>query len=931
MPPPPKYQQHDNESSSSNSDNESDDNRRFPLPSFLEEPLSIEVTYDGHPAVQTPTGDSSDHTEPEPSNSNDLSLSSSRKSRSPLPNVAKTVVRTVVPKMERVPLKTFLILSIFVAIPSAIYILCFTRMGKGMDWFYYLAEIYGEYASLVGTATAVFFLVLYMLDADSCRRHPYVQRICGLILILGICLTLLFMVGDYPYGPICLFAFVTPLWLITLNQFQIMGRIRTRVYVTWLSGPLFFISVLVGITWLIWTFLDEENGFNQTTKAIFAEATGCEANLVDYPNCSAAAAAVSNNTGSGTSQISANGTSTDGSTMATEGSTLTEVLEDDEEEALCFETVESPPSIIYADGCDASCPQDVYSGCLNAFILWGGPLLVSLVLFFLSFFSTFLRSANSEKDIVNFGKLWIFLLFTMWLTASLAGVAAGLTSALLALTLASFVGSIIFVAMTRSRDEGKEQAIAFWARINENYAAHLDVARALFLITCSPFIAIYVVLSFFNQMVRKIGLPCSKKLKTPEAHFDYITKRCRAQMTSIQSWDRTKVLTYAIYWGMAFMILSVIVAEFTVLFLSWLIEKTSSMNIGIVTAILLGVGMIMFMIPPVPGPPIYLTLGIVVVATGRDLFGIVGSIAYATAVSLGLKLLACTIQQKIIGESLSNSIGVRKMVQINSTIIKAMRLILAQPGMRVDKVSILVGGPDWPTSVLCGIMGLDLFQVLLGTLPVIVLIMPTVLTGSFTYMASLKTDDGEPEFPYAAVLATVFTAFTAIVMTGSMILAAYHLEQTTSNRSEEIAAIEVDQEVAELEAGEVEFDKCYSRLTQWEVMPWGARVTLYLSFILMVACCYMVLLFSGQCFTEYQLTYTIEENLNGNWLNLIKPTGWYAILFFFVSAVFLSGFIVWANQKAIDAVDGAVAKPAERECEVAPTEEQAESAKDVAA
>ena len=215
--------------------------------------------------------------------------------------------------------------------------------------------------------------------------------------------------------------------------------------------------------------------------------------------------------------------------------------------------------------------------------------------------------------------------------------------------------------------------------------------------------------------------------------------------------------------------------------------------------------------------------------------------------------------------------------------------------MGIDKVCILVGGPDWPTSVLCGIMELDLIPVLVGTVPVILLILPTMLTGSFTYMAGLKTDDGELEFPSAGVLATVFAAITAVVQFAAMILAAYYLEQTTSQRSDELDAMEIDKEVAELEAGEVEFHNCYNRVTQWEVVPWAAKLTLYASFACMVACCYMVQLFSNACFADYQLTYSIDEHLNGSWLNLVLPVGWYAILLFFISTVLLSGFVIWAN------------------------------------
>ena len=117
---------------------------------------------------------------------------------------------------------------------------------------------------------------------------------------------------------------------------------------------------------------------------------------------------------------------------------------------------------------------------------------------------------------------------------------------------------------------------------------------------------------------------------------------------------------------------------------------------------------------------------------GKDELGLIWSNVYAVAVSLGLKLLATFLQQKMIGELLSKNVGVRQMVGINSTLIRAMKLVLQDKGMSFAKVAILCGGPDWPTSVLCGIMGLDLLPVLLGTLPIITLILPTVLTGRQT-------------------------------------------------------------------------------------------------------------------------------------------------------------------------------------------------------
>ena len=69
------------------------------------------------------------------------------------------------------------------------------------------------------------------------------------------------------------------------------------------------------------------------------------------------------------------------------------------------------------------------------------------------------------------------------------------------------------------------------------------------------------------------------------------------------------------------------------------------------------------------------------------------------------------IQQKGIGERMSGSVAVRKFVGVNSLSIRAIEKILSAPGlafMDIRKISILCGGPDWPTSVLCGVLHLDL-------------------------------------------------------------------------------------------------------------------------------------------------------------------------------------------------------------------------------
>lgn len=143
-------------------------------------------------------------------------------------------------------------------------------------------------------------------------------------------------------------------------------------------------------------------------------------------------------------------------------------------------------------------------------------------------------------------------------------------------------------------------------------------------------------------------------------------------------------------------------SKFTTVFLSGLIQYTSGMNLFAVTGIVVAVGMFLFMLPPIPGLPIYLTGGIVLVSVGRDTLGLWGSIGYACIVSLLLKLFACAVQQKLIGGNLGDNVRIKQIVGINSEGIRAMKVILSDKGITARKVAVLVGGPDWPVSVLCG-------------------------------------------------------------------------------------------------------------------------------------------------------------------------------------------------------------------------------------
>ena len=302
------------------------------------------------------------------------------------------------------------------------------------------------------------------------------------------------------------------------------------------------------------------------TKVEAAQETGCEPNYDDYPNC-----------------IGDDGSST------------------------CFYVDSSGEweELVFPEGCDQSC-INVYSGCSNGFLLWAGPVLMTLSMLFLSFFCTFLRTGKwfspcflyvaiigwdqqnyvstldipplhkegtTEQDMVNFGKLWCVVVLIMWAAASLSGTTA-VTSSLSSLTFANMVGSAIILSSVFSKEERDTNKEAVFTRIREKYGNNnLNIGRGLFIVTCSPILVAYFCLSAINQMVRRIGInPCAQPThdtNDPDKNAGVVTVRAKAQLTKMRCWDRAKVFTYAVYWGVAYMVLQVIVSQLTVVFLFW--------------------------------------------------------------------------------------------------------------------------------------------------------------------------------------------------------------------------------------------------------------------------------------------------------------------------------------------------------------------------
>lgn len=546
----------------------------------------------------------------------------------------------------------------------------------------------------------------------------------------------------------------------------------------------------------------------------------------------------------------------------------------------------------------AGCPDP--DDCLAGFILWLAPLLCSAVLLFFAGFTHAFRPGQHKAEYKMLGAAVALVCLALWVASSLAGVSKGLTAAIFFFALASLVA--VCITLSTAVEGGFDRLLKEMHKKSEEATSSIDPdwLRATFVITCAPLVILFLPVSALNQAVRKCRcFACAKALDHGSGEDRlWFTQEMQSRLERAWQWNWTSVLRKVLWLGIAYQTLSVIVSKFTVLFLAWLNEAVSDWSLLAVIAITVGVGLCLFLLPPVPGAPIYVTAGILIPATSAGELDEVSAVLLAMLVSLCTKLAACFLQQVAIGGQLADKVWIRQICMVNTPMIKCFRLILQERCLTLSKVGVLVGGPDWPTSVLCGILRIPLLQTIVGTVPAIGLIAPCVLTGSFYYYGNT--------YPVYATLAVIAGMVGGGVQSGSLVVAGFYVEKILRERRDEVDAIPDDEEVREADERDAKRIKRLNESTHWQEMhkyP-GMRVLLSVSACLMVISCYLVTVYPSSCFRQFELTDTIEERLGGDAFTLsgnrglTMPLGNVALLFFFISIAGLVRFRGLANRVA---------------------------------
>jgi len=491
-------------------------------------------------------------------------------------------------------------------------------------------------------------------------------------------------------------------------------------------------------------------------------------------------------------------------------------------------------------------------------------------------------------------KMFIFILLIailiMWVCSSFAGGSMMLTYVIAAFTVAGIATLTVWVCMELGQQaistimmNSKIMSMLFAIATSNWFRAGLWVGCACFVFPC-------LIIDALNQRVRRS--------RRTTQHTGVLTQGCEELLQKLRKWNWAEILVNANWQVILYYTLFVGIARFTPIFLSWLNHHLQLVNFIAVLAMLFFIGFTMFLLPPVPGIPVYMTTGIILAARGRKLYiGYWGGIMVGLLLSWVLKLVALCAQYAL-GYYMGKSVKIQKQVGVHLSAIRAIEVILKTSGLNIPKVAILLGGPDWPTSVLCGILKLNLFQCIVGTAPIIFLLAPMVIAGGL-----LSGDpSGDSQDNGNSGLATSMQAIAFLLQLLSGVVAAYYIQDLLFKQSEVLSERRPEhQPIYDLVEQEVAYNESYNFVMKWTNLSNKMRTIIIISNLEMIGCCWAFTLMAEVLWLNFEIKdkFYDPEGLNGNPFSVMQwPAGYMANAAFFKALFEHILFVVIVNRRA---------------------------------
>ena len=137
-------------------------------------------------------------------------------------------------------------------------------MGFGEIFYFALSSEFGGYGYVLAGALAVAGFFFYILDIDewTTKKGQLFRAVWSGGMLMTFVILVMLVSNEYPFGIITLFAILNPLCLLLIKSIFYKGQ-DTRTFVSWLSGPLLFVSFLTATSFIVWTYSSYNNQLNQ--------------------------------------------------------------------------------------------------------------------------------------------------------------------------------------------------------------------------------------------------------------------------------------------------------------------------------------------------------------------------------------------------------------------------------------------------------------------------------------------------------------------------------------------------------------------------------------------------------------------------------------------------------------------------------------------
>ena len=523
-------------------------------------------------------------------------------------------------------------------------------------------------------------------------------------------------------------------------------------------------------------------------------------------------------------------------------------------------------------------------GCDNvAYIMYAAPLAIGALNLVYGLSCAKLSKKGGALMLVTI--LGTLVAFGTWISVALSAVQMGVTTDVIQLIVVFCAIFGIACLITAGPQRVYRQATKSKLAKKVIGYTQTDLAKALLFCCTMTLIPFALAISAMSAAARRLGLSLYKQ--PPDMPKDGFLTAATHAMFAWWFHDPTKIFKYSAYISIFYFTFSIGVGKGAVLFLAWLVNALSSLNVGLVIVVFILIGVSMFLLPPVPGPPVYLTGGILVVGTLEPKLGFWPATMICVLICWFVKLLSCMLQQKMIGENLGKYVSIRHMCGINSLQMRAIRYCLEQKGFSMAKIAILCGGPDWPTSVLCGILKLEVLQIMIGTAPVLVLYLGyTTIAGALQLKigscdGSTSTNSDSSSW---GLLNSMFLALAFVSMMITSLSAVYFMEQTMMTKREELDKIPLDEEVEELDKVDRKTEEAYAYVTDWLRLSVLSKASIIVAAVSGILSCQLGVVLAQRSFESFTVSCPVAVK------DVVKPTGWLSIGLMGVCMVFTKVF-----------------------------------------